>query len=91
MERCEILLCYAGNGIFVQLVPHEIPPTPIPSDEPIVKHEVLGTLTVDETSTLSILVKEGLNTSKEDKKPIPCTSASAGSADDLPHIESELS
>ena len=30
LEWCEIHLCYAGNGIFVQLVPREIPvPSPV--------------------------------------------------------------
>ena len=59
MERCEIHLCYAGNGVFIQLIPYEIPmPT---SQDSCIKTEVLGTLTAKESSTLSILMKESLN------------------------------
>ena len=36
MKQCEIHLCYLGNGIFVQLLPHEEPPhqseTPLDTD-----------------------------------------------------------
>ena len=96
MERCEIHLCYAGNGIFIQLIPDEIP-LPEPRDVNV-KMEVSGTLTADESLTLSILLKEGLGKAKT-KSPPPhqetnvlklATTASAGSAVDLPQLETEL-
>ena len=87
MERCEVHLCCAGNSAFIQLTPREIP---MPSSQDHgVKMEVLETLMVEESSTLSILMKEGLSKPKaqqadDEQKPKPCVSVSASSADDLP-------
>ena len=92
MERCKIHLYYTRNGIFVQLVPQEIPVPATPNDS--IKMEVLGTLTVDESSTLSTLLKEWLSKPKCDstktEKLSPTATASAGSPTDLPRVEMEL-
>ena len=89
IEHCEIHLYYAGNGIFVQLVPREIPVPATPNDS--IKMEVLGTLTADECSTL---LKEWLSKPKHDdtktEKLPPIATASAGSPADLPQVEIEL-
>ena len=93
MARCEILLHYAANGIFIQLIPHEIL---IPASQDTgIKTEVLGILTAEESSTLLILMKEGLNKPKpkqvdNNSKPKPSATASAGSTGDLPCAELEL-
>ena len=62
MDRCEIHLCYMGNGVFVQPVPR------IKSNEPTAGTStgttpvVIGSLTANETQTLTILLQEGIRT-----------------------------
>ena len=58
------------------------------------KPVIIGSLTAKESSTLAILLQKGLSLrsqqNKGDQKPMPA-SASAGSRDQLPRVEVELS
>ena len=93
MDRCEIHLCYMGNGVFVQLVPR------IKSDEPTAGTStgttpvVIGSLTANKTQTLTILLQEGIRTKlksthdvSHSDKTKTCASASQGKVPEL-HVK----
>ena len=54
---CEIHLSYLGNGIFVQLLPHEEPPKQCPLELDTIP-VVIGSFTANESQTLVTLLRE---------------------------------
>ena len=79
MLCCEIHLCYLGKGVFIQLIPREEPPPNQSPTDVDTKPVIIGSLTARESSTLIILLAEGLG--KKPNMQQSSVSASAGSQD----------
>ena len=63
IDRCEIHLCYMGNGVFVQLVSRiKREKAYKPTEGGKTTSVVIGSLSANETQTLTILLQEGIRT-----------------------------
>ena len=92
MEHCEIHLCCLGSGVFVQLLPHEEPLCQQAPSDTDTTPVIIGSLTPNESCTLTIILREGIGTKPQHTMP-PTTqpSVSAGSPGQLDCVAAEMS
>ena len=84
IQRCNLHLCYLGNGLYVELVPRmeTVPFEIFGVTDPVnismdAKPVAIGTITSEEQDTLTELLSIGITPTSHTKQPSPSTSASA--------------
>ena len=63
IKKCDIHLCYIGRGLFMELVPRDMP-LQILSDTATVQSLVIGELTIEEGKTYHDILHTGLGVAK---------------------------
>ena len=102
LDHCELHLAYAGQGLFIELIECTIPLKIVESTDKTTSI-IIGELTTTEEKAIDEVVKLGLGVGISCEKPqiktgttVPKSrtqrkpSASAGSTQDLPHVQQEL-